>query len=638
MIRHCLYLLCTLALWLPQAEACRLRISEGLPQDLTPVVTYLEDPGGSLGINDVRGATFDSLPEGKIDFGYSTSLFWLSFTVTNDTAAAQEVLLHFPDSHAEALLVYDPDLIFQGDNETPFKARPIPDRKIAIPLTFEAGESRTIYMRFGDTYWAEFPVQLTTNEAFFETRGAEDNWLWIFIAVLSTLAIGNFFYFIATKRPVFILYVGLQITTVLYCISVEGIGFQYLWPESPAFNTISVTVFSSFGQLFMILFTMGFLGLEAAPAWLTRWFKLLAGVVTIHALSSIFMPQQLVIQAGFLLNPFTTLSLIGYATWLLIKGNINARYYLGGWALVFGITVYLNTAALGLIQVGTTSLLAIQIFEIAMLFEALVFALGVADQYRRLNEENAEQQEALVAQLQLRLEEAGERSKLEAEKEDALRQVLENSKQLATTTHDLKQPMTSLSLALDTVLKDVSNTPAAESLRSTLQDIDALIGTALDDASGSLQDVASSVMVDVDQLLMDTAMRFGDEARAKDLFIRVHAPAMSCQLPRIALNRCINNLVSNAIRYTETGGILLAARRRGADLLIQIYDTGVGMDDSMSKAVFELQTKSNTSPGHGLGLAIVKEIAARAGWEISCSSTPGRGSVFSLTIPGVLNV
>lgn len=639
----CIVLLCLASL----PGYASYSLLQDLPIDISERVEFLEDPDHSLEISQVMRMQMQPVPSGKVDFGYSTSTFWLRFSVVNNTPLQQQVVLYFRDIRVGDLSIFvsredmpgSGSPLLNSDSTTSFSERPISDRKFRVPLSFAPGETQTFHARFNDVYWASLPIELNRADSIASVRQGEDNWFWFFVAVLLTLTLASFFYFVATRQTIFIFYVGLQLSTIAYCVSIESIGFQLLWPNEPEFNRISITLFSGFCQLFLMLFTMSFLGLEAAPRWLTRWFQILLGVVGLHTFSALLVPQQYVVEAGFLINPFTVITVLAYALWLLYRGNVNARYYLLGWSMVFAIVGYLNLAALGLFPAGATTMEATQLFQSAILFEALVFAFGVADRYRRLSRQNEQQQRELVAQLSSRLDEARERSVIEAEKEVAILAVLQNSKLLASTSHDLQQPLTSMNLALDNMLQgmDDRDTKATQLLQASLRDIGDIVSGTLSDASGSLRSLGESATVAIDQLLIDLVMRFSEEAREKELFFRIHSPPINVLVPRAALTRCLSNLVSNAVRHTNDGGILLGARRRGHDLLLQVFDTGIGMSEDERQQAFKLHQKSENSSGYGLGLAIVNEIANEAGWAVSCRSVPGKGSCFSLLLPGVID-
>jgi two-component system, sensor histidine kinase len=104
------------------------------------------------------------------------------------------------------------------------------------------------------------------------------------------------------------------------------------------------------------------------------------------------------------------------------------------------------------------------------------------------------------------------------------------------------------------------------------------------------------------------------------------------------LRRVVQNLMANAIRYTESGRVLLGARRCGDNVRIEVWDTGMGIPAGKTKEVFEEFRRLNKdaptgSKAMGLGLAIVERISKLLGHEITVRSWPGKGSCFSITVP-----
>jgi signal transduction histidine kinase len=101
----------------------------------------------------------------------------------------------------------------------------------------------------------------------------------------------------------------------------------------------------------------------------------------------------------------------------------------------------------------------------------------------------------------------------------------------------------------------------------------------------------------------------------------------------------VGNLVSNAIRFTSRGGVVVSCRRRGSCLLLQVWDTGPGIDAVHQSRVFEAffrgVSEIDGDNGVGLGLAIVRSGALLLGIDVGLRSMPGRGTCFSLRVPMV---
>ena len=120
-------------------------------------------------------------------------------------------------------------------------------------------------------------------------------------------------------------------------------------------------------------------------------------------------------------------------------------------------------------------------------------------------------------------------------------------------------------------------------------------------------------------------------AAVEDRMLRLQAQVRS---DPVLLKRLLGNLLSNAIRHTERGGIMLAVRRGAAGPRIEVWDTGVGISAEHQQAIFQefyrVTQHNGTEQSFGLGLAIVLRLAAALKHQLSMRSRPGRGTVFQL--------
>lgn len=109
------------------------------------------------------------------------------------------------------------------------------------------------------------------------------------------------------------------------------------------------------------------------------------------------------------------------------------------------------------------------------------------------------------------------------------------------------------------------------------------------------------------------------------------------RIDAVQLGRIVGNLISNAVRYAERGGVVVGCRRRGGKIWLEVWDSGVGIPADKLDSIFDefrqLGERSQDRQGSGLGLAIVKRTADLLGLQILVRSTLGRGSVFSVELP-----
>jgi CheY-like chemotaxis protein/anti-sigma regulatory factor (Ser/Thr protein kinase) len=138
----------------------------------------------------------------------------------------------------------------------------------------------------------------------------------------------------------------------------------------------------------------------------------------------------------------------------------------------------------------------------------------------------------------------------------------------------------------------------------------------------------------IDELMRQLEVEFAPLARAKGLELVFVLSALAVRSDRRLLRRLLQNLVSNAIKYTPKGRVLIGCRRKGGRVRIDVLDTGVGIPKSKQREVFlefhRLDQGARAARGLGLGLSIVERIARVLGHTIDITSRPGRGSRFSI--------
>lgn len=244
--------------------------------------------------------------------------------------------------------------------------------------------------------------------------------------------------------------------------------------------------------------------------------------------------------------------------------------------------------------------------------------------------------------LQQRIQEAT--ADLSAQKESAERANADKSRFLAATSHDLRQPMHALGL-FAAALKEKVSTPDQMNLVCKIEDsvlaLEGMFNMLLDVSkleAGILNAQVQSFLLQ--PLLSRLAQEWGGAADEKGIRLRVRASGLAVKSDPILLSRILNNLVKNAIRYTDRGGVLVAARRRGGNVVLEVWDTGAGIAPKHLKRIFEEfyqvdNPERNRSRGLGLGLFIVQRLCQLLDHPIQVRSRPGQGSLFSVTVPCV---
>lgn len=296
-------------------------------------------------------------------------------------------------------------------------------------------------------------------------------------------------------------------------------------------------------------------------------------------------------------------------------------YYVYGTPILLALTIRL-------LMVGTVPYVALAM----MMFMALLASVAFV---RKLNS-------IVRSEMMLRYESAELADQLRVKTEEAEEAVYAKSRVLAAASHDLRQPLHALSLFFD-ALKEPQ--PVAEQAR-IFKRIDIAIGSLrkLFDALFDMSRLDANVVrpeishFDIRHCLEDLQEEYRTEASKRQLQLRLQASSWVIKSDRALLERILRNLISNALRYTHTGGVLIAARKRRSSVLIQVWDTGIGIPkESHEKAFMEFQRLQFGSHGHekglGFGLAIVRRLCELLDYPLTLRSTVGKGTVLGLEVP-----
>jgi Na+/proline symporter/signal transduction histidine kinase/ActR/RegA family two-component response regulator len=212
---------------------------------------------------------------------------------------------------------------------------------------------------------------------------------------------------------------------------------------------------------------------------------------------------------------------------------------------------------------------------------------------------------------------------------------------IAAASHDILQPLNAARLYVTSLIerrRSGEDVDLVHNIDASLDAVEEIFGALLDISrldTGVMKPEFSDFRID--ELLQRLEVEFTPLAREKGLDLVFMPCSLSVHSDRRLLGRLLQNLVSNAIKYTPTGRVVVGCRRRGAHLRIDVCDTGIGIPHSKRRAVFRefhrLDQAARAARGVGLGLSIVERIARVLDCEVLLQSTLGRGSRFSVEVP-----
>jgi Na+/proline symporter/signal transduction histidine kinase/CheY-like chemotaxis protein len=268
-------------------------------------------------------------------------------------------------------------------------------------------------------------------------------------------------------------------------------------------------------------------------------------------------------------------------------------------------------------------------------FTDITPSVKAAEELERANESLERRVQERTEEL-TRLNNELSRAKREAEQAN-----ISKTQFLAAASHDILQPLNAARLYVTSLVerqRGGSDARLIGNIDASLDSVEEIFGALLDISrldTGAMK--PEFVSFRIDELLRQLEVEFAPLAQEKGMMLEFTPCSLTVRSDRRLLRRLLQNLVSNAIKYTPKGRVLVGCRRRRGQVRIEVHDTGLGIPASKKKAIFQefhrLDQGAKVARGLGLGLSIVERIARVLDHKIAVTSVVGRGSQFSVEVP-----
>lgn len=600
--------------------------------NLTPYVLLLEDPDAQLGVEQIRSLpTLDWRPvtSKHTNMGKTDSAWWLHFAIDNASAdpLTGVIEINYPILDNLTLFQFGLKHIaraqYSGDHLL-LQDRPMQVRNPWMPVTLVPGQNH-FYLRvhtsstvFVPLYFSTWPAAAAQQEVSMLANG-------LFYGILLGLFAYNLFLYLALRERSYLWYLIYNMNMLLFMAAFDGLLWKWL-PMGISFQSISIYSLMFLHCIVASQFSRHFLHTrELFPRldWLLRCSIILVGLTLIS------LPLIGLNLYNFLASLYVLLSSAGLlATGLYVwrKGFRYGSYYTLAWGLLLCSLMLSTTGSLGLelaVSYGTDWV------KLGICVELFILSLGLADRINALKE------------ARLKADEQAQQARLEA---------LAQSRFLAKMSHEIRTPLNGvlgmLQLLRDTRL-DSNQRFYVETINSSGDALISVINDILDYArieSGQVR--LERIEFDLEQVLSDSCSLFTAEALNKKLGVYC---SLDPTVPRsligdpTRLKQVLLNLISNAVKFTEQGHIVVHVSRLEAEstdyvrLHFAVNDTGIGISPDAQHQLFMSFTQADSSTtrrygGSGLGLTISQELVKLMGGQISLESQPLRGACFSFTL------
>ena len=369
---------------------------------LAPYVEYIEDPAHELGIKDVAGTqstVFRPAPHGAdsdINFGYSSSTYWLRFTLDAPAASTWLLELSFPSlDHVEFYSAHAGQWQkMEAGDLMPFAARPIANRNFVFPVQMEQAGQQTFYLRVTSAGSLTLPLQLWQPVAFHAYVQNAYAALALYFGMLLALMLYNLMLYFSLRDRSYLAYVALVIAMGIAQASLTGLANQYLWPDWPAWGNVALPGGFALVGVFAALFTRGFLATARNAPWHDRLLVALTWISACAVLSLAVVPYTWSAILVSLLG--VVFPVVAVSTGVVcLRGKVTgAPYFLLAWTLMLA-----GSAVLGLRNLDwlPTNFFTLYSMLIGSGLEILLLSFALAQRIHSLRRKKEQAQSEALA-------------------------------------------------------------------------------------------------------------------------------------------------------------------------------------------------------------------------------------------------
>lgn len=561
-----------------------------------------------------------------LNLGYQEDAYWLRLNIDASASIHKSWDLVINTPLLDYIDVYQvfadsgPRLIYRSGMSRAFNNRVEDHRFFITPLEIynDRSEPASYLIRVESDSNFYIPMSLYPSSEFWAPMQKADVLNWMFFGIIVAMALYNLFLY-STVRDVSYLYYVLFITSfALLHLSLDGYLFQHFWPEDVPYTPIPDSVFSSLTVIFGSLFITYFLDLKT---YLPVLHKVLLGMAILQIPFSglaIYYPEISLDKWRVPLLGIWLIIAVSIGIFAYIRGLVTARYFLIAW-VVFAIgNLYLILVYSG---VNLLQIAPLTVSKVSSFAEAMLLSFALARRIRALRDER-------------------EKQRLKAEAQSYF---------LAQISHEIRTPLNGVLGTVDlldqTQLSDEQQS-YVEIIQSSGKSLLTLVNDVLD--YSKIEAGKMSVQdehIEIHDLVRHQVELFRSAASGKQLEFSLH---IEPNVPKWIvsdsqrLRQVCSNLISNAIKFTDTGYVRVVLNVAQEDhrnyLRFIVRDSGIGISANDLKHLFDAYQQADLGKrrvygGTGLGLAISKELIELLGGSIEVQSQLNQGSEFVVRVP-----
>jgi two-component system, sensor histidine kinase LadS len=608
-------------------------------------VDILEDKSGAWDIAYVSSPMMtDRFQPGKSRFvvnDNTSSTYWIRFTIHDNSDASFNWLLESFNFNIKTLDFYIPTRygkyqVQTNGNLFPFDHRLFKHKNFEFPLAADHRGPTTYYLKYKNDHAGRVILVVRAFTRFTSYSLTEYFMLGIFYGMVLVIGVYNLFLFFTIKDIAYLYYVCYVFSFGFFSMCQDGIGFQYIWPDHPAWNNYVIPTWQWLMVIFLLMYSKTFLNVKEEMPLLNRIINIFIVCRTIFFILSITIwPYSGGIHYIDLI-PF----LLAYVSAIISysRGYSAARYFVMGFTILF-IAFLINN--LRLLRIISPNVIATYSLNIGAIFEMILLSLALADRIKSIRESDM-LKERVNRELEKKVK---ERTDAFLQQKNVIQEkVQEHDNFIYKVSHDIKGPLKSIIGLTDVGMKDKAENSheyfqhimkSAKRLDNIVMDL--LFITKVNRAKVDITEIdfkntIEEIKGSFEHLPNYKGMRFEFDIEQKEKFY--------CE--NFILYSIFQNLIENAIKYRKTSHndsfLKIKILTDGREAKIKFEDNGIGMSSEYHNKIFDMFFRIHSGKDStGLGLYIVKVSVEKLGGTIRIESKPEQGTTFYITLTNFLH-
>jgi signal transduction histidine kinase len=619
-----------------------------------PTIDIFEDTTRNIKIDQVSSSEFArNFTYNKKDISRNRNLnsaYWIKFTVINKSTRDKGWLIELYDFRIDSFDIYIPDgkgdfIVKSGGSDYLFSNKQYLHKNYVYDLPLDLHQKNkpeVFYIRF----YSSSPIGLIgvirTINRFSHYAIMEYYFLALFYGIICSMALYNLFLYFTVRDPAYLFYVLYLISFGMYAMSLDGTGFQFLWPQHPELNG-GVGEFALLSLIIsLLLYAKHFLLTRENSPFFDRVFKFLIIIrLVLFFIGYLFSPT---ILYRFIPNFDIFCVIIAFMAGIQCyrNGYISARYY--NIAFVLFLVGYLITT-IDTLWLNSSSIVVFYSLNIGASGEMLLLSLALGDRIKSLIKDKQTAQNEIIVQLKEK-EQLKDRinKELEQKVDERTLELQEKNKQLDTfvyrASHDIRGPLKSVIGLTQVGMKDSNDKIAHEYFNHILKStnrLDKMLSELLL-MTKMQQAQVDKTPIDFKELVNEILVSFHNFEGYEKVKFEIKITGDNNFLSdRTLLYSIIQNMIENGIKYRDEekpqSYLKIKINNTESKVKMEFSDNGVGIPEDMQGKIFEMFFKANEfSSGTGLGLHIAKIALEKLQGKISVNSEPQIGSTFFIEL------